>query len=497
MDLAGIVPALHAPLVGVCLASSFFSVLGLDLHRCLESGRAMKLGERLNGAMAALLLGAFLTAVGPLSAQEADPDEWELGRVVVASEAEDVRGFLGDVSEDARWRRIPRAVLRLPRLVLRHVVLVPVEEATAFLAPRLERSGGARDGQGAGGSLGITPFGLYRSGSGLMLGARVRRSLGADAASRVALSAAFSGLDDFYLEGRYERPLGESLVLTPEAYHRSRDQRRFYGLGLGPPELETRYAFDESGVRLAVEHGQAGLQRLRLELGWSRFSTRDTARRRLGPDELALTELFAPGSVPGFGERQDFLVAGLGTRFTLSGTGNARDGLLLELRSHARAFWDAAGDGFSTLQAGAELTAAAPVFRDRVLEGRLLLEGASPLGAQVPFYLLPAIGQGGALRGYPEGRFRDRLLAVAGAEWRWLVAPKLEAAVFLDLGRVFSGLSEAGLEQWRWGSGTALRFKSQERTLFSLQAAVTAEGFELVLASGAWPFFGASRWKER
>src|SRR5690606_559727 len=67
-----------------------------------------------------------------------------------------------------------------------------------------------------------------------------------------------------------------------------------------------------------------------------------------------------------------------------------------------------------------DLRAYLPMSSTQALALRLLAAGHGGVGGRgVPFHHLFALGDGGGLRGFPGGRFRDRTLLVAQAEWRW------------------------------------------------------------------------------
>jgi outer membrane protein assembly factor BamA len=67
---------------------------------------------------------------------------------------------------------------------------------------------------------------------------------------------------------------------------------------------------------------------------------------------------------------------------------------------------------------------------------------AARVWGQAPFYELPQIGAQGLLRGYLEGRFRDRAAAVAELELRVPVAGRFGAAFFAGVGGVGPTLLE-------------------------------------------------------
>ena len=80
-------------------------------------------------------------------------------------------------------------------------------------------------------------------------------------------------------------------------------------------------------------------------------------------------------------------------------------------------------------------------------------------GGDVPFTLLPAIGGSSGLRGYLEGRWRDRWLWAAQGEWRFPIAWRLRAAVFGGVSGVAPSLARLGETRARPAGGLGLRFR--------------------------------------
>ena len=60
----------------------------------------------------------------------------------------------------------------------------------------------------------------------------------------------------------------------------------------------------------------------------------------------------------------------------------------------------------------------------------------------VPYFMLPAIGGGKTVRGFPDLRFRDRHRLVMNAELRWTPARFLDMALFYDAGKVAARKSD-------------------------------------------------------
>jgi len=75
-----------------------------------------------------------------------------------------------------------------------------------------------------------------------------------------------------------------------------------------------------------------------------------------------------------------------------------------------------------------------------------------------PFYALSALGGGSRMRGYFQGRYRDRHYVMAQAEYRRMVWWRLGFAAFAGVGDVFgSDSSEFRIQNLKWSLGGGLR----------------------------------------
>jgi hypothetical protein len=93
----------------------------------------------------------------------------------------------------------------------------------------------------------------------------------------------------------------------------------------------------------------------------------------------------------------------------------------------------------------------------RVIGLRFHGDGVSGSIAEIPFVELPYLGGDTFLRGYDFQRFRDRVAAVASAHYLWDVTPYLDAYLFVDAGRVYSGVDNITLDGLRAGYGFGLK----------------------------------------
>lgn len=92
----------------------------------------------------------------------------------------------------------------------------------------------------------------------------------------------------------------------------------------------------------------------------------------------------------------------------------------------------------------------------RVLAFRLHGEAIDAPVDEVPVTELPALGGPVYLRGYYLERWRDKVAAVATAEYQWDLSHSLFAAIFVDCGRVYPSIEDMSFNDLRTGYGIAL-----------------------------------------
>lgn len=92
----------------------------------------------------------------------------------------------------------------------------------------------------------------------------------------------------------------------------------------------------------------------------------------------------------------------------------------------------------------------------RVLAFRFHGEGIDAPVDEVPVTELPTLGGPVYLRGYHLERWRDRVAAVATAEYQWDLSRSLFAALFVDVGRVYPAIEDMSFDDLRCGYGIAL-----------------------------------------
>jgi hypothetical protein len=173
----------------------------------------------------------------------------------------------------------------------------------------------------------------------------------------------------------------------------------------------------------------------------------------------------------------------------LSVTADGRD-----QRSHAtrggvyRAAWttyaDVRGGAFSFRRYELEVAHFVPVSDARWV---IAVHGWSVMtnldnDAKVPFYLLPSLGGGNTLRGFPDYRFHDLHLLLTTAEARFALFDHLDLAAFVDAGSVAPRIRRLDLGDRSYGFG--VRLHSGRATFFRIDLAHGREGWNAMLRLG-------------
>lgn len=81
----------------------------------------------------------------------------------------------------------------------------------------------------------------------------------------------------------------------------------------------------------------------------------------------------------------------------------------------------------------------------------------------VPFFQLPQIGGPRRLRGYPDGKFRDKHLVMAQAELRFNIYWRFKGVVFAGAGTVFGKANEAARIRPNAGAGLRVEFDRRQK----------------------------------
>jgi hypothetical protein len=104
---------------------------------------------------------------------------------------------------------------------------------------------------------------------------------------------------------------------------------------------------------------------------------------------------------------------------------------------------------------------------------------------EVPYFLMPSIGGGASVRGYPDFRFRDRNRLVMNAELRWAPARFMDMALFYDAGKVEPRHQDLDFDNLKTAYGAGMRIIGPKGYALRLEAAHSREHrVRLILSAG-------------
>ena len=145
------------------------------------------------------------------------------------------------------------------------------------------------------------------------------------------------------------------------------------------------------------------------------------------------------------------------------------------------------GGPFGFRQIEAEVVQHLPLFRESsVLSFRgLVTTTDTRTGQTVPIFMLPALGGGTTLRGYPSWRFRDRHRLLLSGEYRWMASQVIDMAIFADAGTVAARRGDLRLRGLKKDVGIGIRLHGPTFTALRLDLARGSEGWVINFGGGA------------
>jgi outer membrane protein assembly factor BamA len=108
-----------------------------------------------------------------------------------------------------------------------------------------------------------------------------------------------------------------------------------------------------------------------------------------------------------------------------------------------------------------------PLFSSHVLAFQSLLQLE---GGDVPFYFMSQLGGQNLLRGYYQGRFRDKDLIALQVEYRLPIIWKLGGVAFAGIGQVADRIEHFAAGRFRYTIGTGLRYLFDKKEKIQIRA---------------------------
>lgn len=130
-------------------------------------------------------------------------------------------------------------------------------------------------------------------------------------------------------------------------------------------------------------------------------------------------------------------------------------------------YGSALGGEFTFTQIVADLRGYRPLGTGRVLAGQLY--GAFS-GGEPPYFMLPKLGGGSRMRGYFEGRYRDRHYVMGQVEYRMHLFGRFGGVGFAGVGTVAPTVSQLSFRDLHASYGLGLRYLFDRRERINIRA---------------------------
>ena len=336
----------------------------------------------------------------------------------------------------------------------------------------------------AGAPRGLYPwFGSVYPGGGFAAGAGVRKPFGDDGAFNIFGGYSISSFTR--AEADLALPTFARMRLTLSGRYIDAPNVRYFGVGNSSSKEDlTRFGYTPKGggARLDIDGGKY------FSLGGGvNYIDIETSGGKTTP---SIEELFTPANTPGLGISKFTYINSTGRaafdwRRPLGYSG--RGGLY---RVQFDDYREPDNDLYSFRSAEAEVLQLIPILRANWV---IALRGLATVtdmddSSVVPYFMLPSLGGGSTLRGYPDFRFRDRNRLLMNAELRWTPARFMDMAIFYDTGKVATRREDLDFDDLKESYGIGLRLIGLEGYAFRIEVAHSREHKTRVIFSAGGAF---------
>lgn len=201
-------------------------------------------------------------------------------------------------------------------------------------------------------------------------------------------------------------------------------------------------------------------------------------------DEGDIANDFSPLAVPGIGTDPTYTLyrAFVGADWRTSPGYSTKGGWY-----HVEFYdYDQTNEGnYSFRQVDAEVRQLIPLLRANwiIVVRALTSLTYTDEGEVVPFFMMPNLGGGRELRGYPDFFFRDNNKILYTAEYRWTPSKFMDMALFYELGKVTADRSDiTDFDGLHYSYGIGARFHGPMSTPMRLELAFSKDFTRLIFA---------------
>lgn len=266
------------------------------------------------------------------------------------------------------------------------------------------------------------------------------------------------------------------LALNTIASYRNYRGVQYHGRGPDAPRTRTNYLLEDTTIDGIASYRPGRWLRLGSSLGglWVNVGPGRDSRF------VSSDRVFTPEQSPGIDRQTNFLRYGTFAQFDYRNDplGPKAGGNYIMQFSW---FKDRKLDLHNFRRLDVDLQQYIPFFnktRIIALRARTILTD-SDSGNTVPFYLQPFLGGSDDLRGFRPFRFSDRNLLLMNAEYRWEIFAGMDAAIFVDSGKVFARRGQLNFRDLEGSAGFGFRFNVRNATFLRMDFGFSHEGFQV------------------
>ncbi len=368
------------------------------------------------------------------------------------------------------------------------------------------------------GTYGVYPTASYTTDFGFNLGARFVHYDLLGKQERIKLLANFGGRyqQAYGVELRSGQRFGDRVNATVQTVYEKRPDERFFGIGnanmldavpsmlidpsLADTAISSRFREDWFRTIVRVESRLAGPFRVRVSsaLAYREFADfkapeADDDAEDIAEYKLGIEQRFDTRKLVGYDRGVDnfYVEAELiydTRRPSTKYAPRVLDSAGWYASIHGGRAVGVSGDPTSFYRYGGEVQTYIDLYEgNRTLTLRGLVDamagGDGRTDQTISFIDLPRLGGVEYLRGYPEGRFRDKAIALGTAEYTWDLGNFFAAYVFADVGRALPSLAdiaEGSASDWHLGFGGGVQVHTNSSFLMRGQLALSREGSAFV-----------------
>lgn len=248
---------------------------------------------------------------------------------------------------------------------------------------------------------------------------------------------------------------GEKLILNEQVAYSSFPDK-FWGLGNNTPDnAEEPYSFNQYYIYL----------HLMKQLGNKFFIGSLLEFQNVMKTEYVKGGAFDQQDIAG---RNGYQSSGLGLSFTYD---NRNDAYAPDKGVFAQAFFDrfdnVFGSDYDFTNVVVDLRKYIRIYGRQVLA--LQAYSLSNIGKQIPIRSLAALGGYNSMRGFYNGRYRDKQLLVFQSEYRFPIYKRFGAVAFGSLGDVAKSFDQFAFDNLKYSVGGGLRFALNKKERLNLR----------------------------